>query len=106
MNSTLVYALGISHMPPPEGRRALEVPAKLCRWIGLDSRPQWIYTDELNLFVWPGPDLRPASRISRREGLEATCVLGALPGDWFEEVKRHFHESYVLKRLAITKRSE
>ncbi|QLF69296.1 hypothetical protein FE840_006940 [Peteryoungia desertarenae] len=104
--ATLVYALGISHMVPPEGRRALRVPAKLCRHLGLDDRPQWIYTDELNLFVWPGPDLRPAQWISRRPLVENTCVLGALPKDWFEEVKQHFAESYRLRQLALTKRDQ
>ena len=103
--ATIVYALGISHMPPPDGRRALEVPPKLCRHIGLDDRPQWIYTDELNLFVWPGPDLRPAQWISKKPLVEDTCVLGALPRDWFELVKQHFSESYRLRQLAAIKRT-
>jgi len=104
--STIVYALGISHMKPQAGRRALQVPEKLCRHIGLDDRPQWIYTDELNLFVWPGPDLRPAQWISRKRLVENTCVLGALPRDWFELVKQHFAESYRLRQLTPTKRTE
>jgi hypothetical protein len=103
--STIVYALGISHMQPPDGRRALEVPPKLRRHLGLDTEPQWLYTDEVNLFVWPGPDLRPAQWISRKGPIADTCVLGALPGDWFAEVKRHFAESYRLKHLQITKRT-
>ncbi|THV23841.1 growth inhibitor PemK [Peteryoungia ipomoeae] len=104
--STIVYALGISHMKPQAGRRALQVPEKLCRHIGLDDRPQWIYTDELNLFVWPRPDLRPAQWISRKRLVEDTCVLGALPRDWFDLVKQHFAESYRLRQLAPTKRTE
>lgn len=104
--ATIVYALGISHMPPHGDRRALQVPPKLCRHIGLDDRPQWIYTDELNLFVWPGPDLRPAQWISRKRLVEDTCVLGPLPQDWFEVVKQHFAESYRLRQLALTKRTD
>jgi hypothetical protein len=104
--ATIVYALGISHMPPAAPRRALQVPPKLCRHIGLDDRPQWIYTDELNLFVWPGPDLRPAQWISQKRLVEDTCVLGPLPTDWFERVKQHFAESYRLRQLAVTKRSD
>ncbi len=102
--STLVYALGISHMKPPADRRALEVPAKLRRWIGLDDQPQWIYTDEVNVFVWPGPDLRPAQWISQRPLVEDTCVLGPLPSDWFADVQRHFYESYQMKSMRIVKR--
>lgn len=102
---TIVYALGVSHMRPPEGRRALEVPPKLCRWIGLDDRRQWIYTDELNVFVWPGVDLRPAHWISRRHVVEDSCVLGPLPDDWFERVKQHLLESHAMRVVRVTKRS-
>jgi hypothetical protein len=106
LGSTIVYALGISHMRPQEGRRALEVPLKLRRYIGLDAQPQWIYTDEVNVFVWPGPDLRPAQWISQRPIVEDTCLLGALPEDWFDLVKKHFAESYDLNRLRLTKRTK
>jgi len=105
-DSTLVYALGISHMPPPPGRRALEVPRKLRRWIGLDDDPQWIYTDEVNVFVWPGPDLRPAQWISQRDLVEDTCVLGALPDDWFSLVKQHFLESHQMRLMRLIKRNQ
>lgn len=101
----LTYALGISHMQPRAGQRALEVPAKLRRRIGLDAERQWIYTDEVNVFVWPGPDLRPARWISQHPVATDGCVLGALPVDWFEDVKRHFAESYRLRHLQITKRT-
>ncbi|TKB07366.1 MAG: plasmid maintenance toxin (PemK-like) [Mesorhizobium sp.] len=56
----VAYVVGISHTPPREGRRALEVPLKLKRHIGLDDQPSWIYTDQINVFAWPGPDVRPA----------------------------------------------
>lgn len=104
--ATIVYALGISHMKPQNGRRALEIPPRLRRHLGLDAEPQWIYTDEVNVFVWPGPDLRPAHWLSTRELVEDSCVIGPLPDDWFALVKRHFAESYGLKRLNVTKRTE
>lgn len=93
-------------MPPPPGRRALEVPRKLRRWIGLDDDPQWIYTDEVNVFVWPGPDLRPAQWISQRDLVEDTCVLGALPDDWFSLVKQHFLESHQMRFMRLIKRNQ
>jgi hypothetical protein len=104
LGSEMVYALGISHMPPQEGRRALEIPPKLRRHLGLDDDPQWLYT-EVNVFVWPGPDLRPAQWISQRPIVGNTCVLGALPNDWFALVQKHFAESYSLNRLRLTRRS-
>jgi len=77
----------------------------LRRWIGLDDRPQWIYTDEVNVFVWPGPDLRPASYITRRPVSAETCILGPLPDDWFAEVQRHFRQSYEMRVVNVVKRT-
>ena len=97
------YVLGISHTPPRPGRRAIEVPSKLKRHLGLDDEPSWIYTDELNIFSWPGPDIRPAEHLSTLPMARDTCVIGQLPTDWFEQVKAHLVESYAL-RLARTVR--
>lgn len=101
----LVYALGISHKPPTADERALELPAKLKRWTGLDAEPSWIYTDQLNIFVWPGPDLRPADRLSSRPDARGGCVIAPLPVDWFEAVKLHLAESRRLLLLRATLRS-
>lgn len=102
----LVYALGISHKPPLPRERAIQIPAKLKRWLGLDEETSWIYTDQLNVFVWPGPDLRPASRLSHRPDIGDGCVIAPLPQDWFDLVKRHLEESRQLGKLAAIKRSE
>jgi hypothetical protein len=102
----VVYALGISHSPPRDGQRALLVPAKLKRFLGLDDAPSWIYTDQLNVFVWPGPDLRPAEWLSTRPNAKGGCVISALPADWFAEVKAHLQESYRLKKVQSVKRTE
>ncbi|SMH38704.1 hypothetical protein [Mesorhizobium australicum] len=99
----VAFVLGISHMPP-DGRRALEVPAKLKRHLGLDSKPSWIYTDELNIFAWPGPDLRPASHLSLLPGARDSCV-GALPSDWFRAVTSHMAESHRMGSVRTVRRS-
>lgn len=101
----VAYVLGISHMPPNPGRRAIEVPRKLKRFLGLDEQPSWIYTDEVNVFVWPGPDLQPAGRLVRAPSAHDTCVIGALPGDWFRKVTEHLAESQKLGRVRTTKRT-
>jgi hypothetical protein len=80
---TLAYAAGNSHKPPGPSERALEVPAKLKRHLGLDDEPSWIYTDQVNEFAWPGPDLKPAERLSDLPRARGTCVIGPLPTDWF-----------------------
>lgn len=103
--STLTYALGISHKPPSKDERALQVPVKLQKWLGLDDQPCWIYTGQMNVFAWPGPDLRPAGYLSRRKDAEGSCVIAPLPTDWFETVKEHVLESHRLKKLDIQKRT-
>jgi len=101
----VAYVLGMSHSPPMEGQRAMEVPSKLKRHLGLDAERSWLYTDEINVFAWPGPDLRPASRLSSRPNLTGTCVIGALPTDWFKSVTSHVEESWALGRLRVVKRT-
>ncbi|MDN3627999.1 growth inhibitor PemK [Methylobacterium isbiliense] len=93
----ICYALGISHSPPRSGQRALEFPPKLAAHLGLDTEPAWVYTDEFNVFAWPGPDLRPADRLPSLPGSRDTCVIGRLPTDWFDKLKEHFSESYRLR---------
>lgn len=103
--TVITYALGISHKAPTEDERALEVPPKLARWLGLDGKPMWIYTDQLNVFAWPGPDLRPADHLSDRPSAKGTCVIGELPFDWYEAVKEHLVESRKLGILKAQKRT-
>jgi hypothetical protein len=54
----------ITHTPPAADTRALEIPAQLGRQLGLDDERSWIVTDEVNVFRWPGEDIRPAARDS------------------------------------------
>lgn len=100
----LAYALGISHALPKSGDRAVEVPRKLKRHLGLDEEPAWAYTDQFNVFVWPGPDLRPAEFLTSRPHARGTCVIGALPQRWFQDIAAHFHESFTLGRAKALKR--
>ncbi|WEK06193.1 MAG: hypothetical protein P0Y65_08085 [Candidatus Devosia phytovorans] len=81
------------------------MPAKLARHLGLDDGPKWIYCDELNVFAWPGPDLRPAEHLSSRPLATDTCVIGALPVDWFETVKSEIAAARHDDRIRVTKRT-
>lgn len=83
----------------------MQVPPKLKRYLGLDDEASWIYTDQLNIFVWPRPDLRPGEWLSTRPAASGTCVISPLPTDWFEEVKEHLAESYRLQMVKTVKRT-
>ena len=102
----LAYVLGISHKPPGETERAIEVPIKLKKFLGLDDKPSWVYTDQLNVFAWPGPDLRPGDHISTRPAAKDNAVIGPLPSYWFETLKHHLIESQQLQALTPIKRKE
>jgi len=41
---------------------AIELPPETKRRLGLDGQPSWVKTDNLNVFTWPGPDVRPVGR--------------------------------------------
>ena len=65
-----------------DAERAVALPAKLQRHLGLDADASWIVLDEANEFVWPGVDLRPISR--SRPGVWS---YGVLPVEVFDEVR-------------------
>jgi hypothetical protein len=41
-NKEIVYCLGISHSEPKSHQRALPLPAKLLRYLGLSDEPSWV----------------------------------------------------------------
>ncbi|MGV6871232.1 hypothetical protein ACUSIJ_00860 [Pseudochelatococcus sp. B33] len=101
----LAYAVGVSHKPPLDHERALEIPRKLKRWLGLDEEPAWVYTDQVNILVWPGPDPRPGNWLSSLPSARDSCVVGQLPSNWFDTVVAHVAESYALKKVRTVKRA-
>jgi hypothetical protein len=58
----LVTVAPITHSPPRNLDEGLEIPMATKRRLGLDDKPSWIVSTEVNRFTWPGPDLRPVSR--------------------------------------------
>lgn len=56
--STRVIVLPITHTPPREGEDGVEIPPLTKHRLGLDDERSWIITSELNVFTWPGYDIR------------------------------------------------
>jgi hypothetical protein len=50
----------ITHTPPESPADAIEIPANVKQHLGLDRERSWTVLTELNRFLWPGPDIRPA----------------------------------------------
>lgn len=72
---TELIVLPVTHRQPDEAADGMEMPKAIKRNLGLDSARSWIMLSEVNRFVWPGPDIRPATK-------EGAPTYGALP-DWF-----------------------
>ncbi len=70
----VVTVAPITHSPPAAAARAVELPAATKRRLGLDGARSWIVTDDLNRFVWPGPDLRPV--LSQTDNLRLRLAPG------------------------------
>lgn len=64
----------ITHSKPDARDAAVKVPPETARRLGLDDVPQWIVTREVNLFTWPGADVRAVPG-----KLSATIAYGFLP---------------------------
>lgn len=69
-----VVVAPITHTEPALERQAVALPPPVAARLGLDEAPQWIITDDVNLFTWPGPDVRP---VPRRD--PPTIAYGHLP---------------------------
>jgi hypothetical protein len=97
----VVTVAPITHRPSGDPATAVVLTAKVKRHLGLDSEPSWIVTDEVNRFIWPGPDLRPVSRAQ-----PTRFHYGFLPEDVFNALRRKMIALYRAHRLVVTPRSE
>lgn len=60
----LVAVAPITHTRPSATTTAEEIPPNIAKQLGLDHQRSWIVTNDLNVFRWPGEDIRPATRDS------------------------------------------
>ena len=75
-----VMVAPITHSEPTEIAAAIEIPHGVKQRLGLDDARSWIITAELNVFPWPGPDLRPVPKADHR------FAYGHLPKRLADEV--------------------
>jgi hypothetical protein len=77
---TRVAVVPVTHAPPQDPGAAVELPASVKAALGLDLAQAWICLDEVNVFVWPGYDLRHVPGTQRYD-------YGVLPQSLFEQVR-------------------
>ena len=96
----VVTVAPITHRPPTATDHAVELPTATKRRLGLDEQRSWIVTNDLNRFVWPGPDLRPLpSRPS-------TFAYGLIPAGLYELVRQSVLAHIGKARALVSKRTE
>ena len=88
-----VRVVPITHAPHRPDR-AVEVPQKVKRHLGLDADASWIVLDEANEFVWPGVDLRPISRTK-----PGVWTYGVLPRELFEALRARLRQVLDQRRV-------
>jgi hypothetical protein len=77
---TRVVVVPVTHAPPRDPDTAVELPRDVKQALGLDPESSWICLDEINVFAWPGYDLR---RIPGSERYD----YGVLPERLFLQVR-------------------
>ena len=96
-----VAVLAITHTPPIDARDPVEIPADTKARLGLDHERSRIVVNELNLFRWPGPDLR---FITERN--PSSIIYGRLPPRFFDHVRDRFATNVRERRVRQVVRTE
>jgi hypothetical protein len=100
-NLLRVAVIPVTHSPPTTGTDAIEIPAIIKQHLHLDDNRSWIVLNEMNVFVWPGPDLRPADI----QGTD-TALFGYLPAGFFRTVRDRVAANIRAGRLRQVPRTE
>ncbi|QND56947.1 MULTISPECIES: hypothetical protein [Mesorhizobium] len=88
----------ITHSPPSDKATSVEIPAVVCRALGLDEGRHWIRLDELNRFLWPGYDIRPRSN--------GSYAYGMLPPALFDQLRHGILQLQRARKARITGRDD
>ncbi len=86
------YICPITHTPPEQSERAMDIPRLTKVRLGLDDERSWIITTEVNRFIWPGPDLRPVQSGEYSYGL----LPAAMTHDLVAQVKANAQDQSLL----------
>jgi hypothetical protein len=93
--------LPVTRSPPDEENEAVAIPVAVKRRLGLDEGPSWIVVSEVNVFTWPGPDLR----FVPGKGLQS-AAYGFLPPGLFNVVRDRFLERARRRKAGLVPRTE
>jgi mRNA-degrading endonuclease toxin of MazEF toxin-antitoxin module len=87
----------VTHIPPEDPASAVEIPAAVKRWLGLDEARSWIVTSELNRMDWSDAGLMPVQR--------GIWTYGFLPRGLLTKVLDQIRGRLSARLLPVTSRS-
>ena len=93
-----VIVVPVTHARPDDPADSLEIPAAICRSLGLDGQGHWLRLDELNAFAWPGYDLRAIP------GKPGEYAYGMLPKPLFEDLRTAILDRQKAKSQRVLRR--
>ena len=94
-----VSVVPITHSPQNPAA-AIEIPPRVKQHLGLDDERSWVVLDEMNVFTWPGYDLRPIRRGETR------VDFGFLPPRFFNELVEKLNQLIEAGKAEQTSRDE
>lgn len=95
---TEVFIAPVTHSPPEDPERAMEIPAATKKRLHLDDERSWIITTEVNRFIWPGPDLRPVPGVGES--------YGPLPANMARDLVAQIRKNADDKRISVVPRDD
>lgn len=98
---TRVLVLPVTHSPPTDPTRAVEIPAQVKTRLRLDADRSWVVLSEWNEFTWPGPDVRRAPG-----GDENSVAYGMLPPGFFAAIRDRFLALVAERQARRVRRTE
>lgn len=93
-----IAVVPITHSPHANPDVSLEIPARVAAHLGLDGERSWVVLEDVNVFRWPGYDLRPIP------GTEGKYDYGFLPPKFFNEIVGRIKMLRESDRVATTLR--
>lgn len=91
----IIVVAPITTVAPRDPEVALPLPPAVRRSLGLDAASSWIMTDEVNVFAWPGFDLRALP------GRPGDYAYGMLPPRLFDDLRQRILTTIRTRRATV-----
>ena len=97
----LVTVVPVTHTPSADPQAAIEIPPQIKARLGLDAQSSWVVVSEVNVFDWPGSDLRRVAG-SQPPGFD----YGVLPPGFFRKVRDQLLALHAARRVQTIPRTQ